>query len=116
MEMARNRNDLDEQRRIVAEMQSRFPQSSWLAEALYDTGNTVPACGASIRRRLSINSDLATRFPDSKHASAAHWKAGWLSYPARALHRGGAPLRRADSALSHYPGSGERPVLARTLV
>ena len=79
MEMARNRNDLDEQRRIVAEMQSRFPQSSWLAEALYDSGNTY-----LLRREypaaVEYYSDLATHFPDSKHASAAHWKAAWLSY------------------------------------
>ena len=79
MEMARNRNDLDEQRRLVAEMQSRFPQSSWLAEALYDSGNTY-----LLRREypaaVEYYSDLATHFPDSKHASAAHWKAAWLSY------------------------------------
>ena len=40
MELARNRGDLEEQQRIVAEMESRFPQSQWLAEALFSSGNT----------------------------------------------------------------------------
>src|ERR1035437_6580099 len=39
MELARNRNDLDEQKRIVAEKEARFPQSPWLAEALHASGN-----------------------------------------------------------------------------
>jgi len=34
MELARNRNDIDGQQRIVTDMESRFPQSEWLAEAL----------------------------------------------------------------------------------
>ena len=43
MELARNRDDLDEQKRIVAEMESRFPQSPWLAEALYSQRQHVSA-------------------------------------------------------------------------
>src|SRR5208337_930633 len=39
-ELARNHDALDHQKRIVVEMESRFPQSPWLAEALYSTGNT----------------------------------------------------------------------------
>ncbi|MGA7830053.1 MAG: transglycosylase SLT domain-containing protein [Terracidiphilus sp.] len=79
MELARNREDLAEQRRIVTEMESRFPQSTWLAEALFDTGNTF-----MLRREFATAveyySYLAAHFPASKNASAAHWKAGWLSY------------------------------------
>jgi soluble lytic murein transglycosylase len=79
MELARNRDDLDGQRRIVAEMESRFPQSQWLAEALFSSGNMY-----LLRRdyapAVEYYSYLATHFPSSKNASAAHWKAGWLSY------------------------------------
>ena len=103
MEMARNRNDLDEQRRLVAEMQSRFPQSSWLAEALYDSGNTY-----LLRREypaaVEYYSDLATHFPDSKHASAAHWKAGWLSYR-QGLYTEAARL--FDEQIQLYPTAPE---------
>ncbi|MGD0832169.1 MAG: transglycosylase SLT domain-containing protein [Terracidiphilus sp.] len=79
MELARNRDDLENQRRIVAEMESRFPQSQWLAEALFSSGNMY-----LLRRdyapAVEYYSYLATHFPSSKNASAAHWKAGWLSY------------------------------------
>jgi len=79
MELARNRTDLDEQKQIVAEMESRFPQSQWLAEALYSSGNMY-----LLRREyataVEYYSYLATHFPTSKNAAAAHWRAGWLSY------------------------------------
>ena len=79
MELARNRTDLDEQKRIVAEMESRFPESQWLAEALYSSGNMY-----LLRREyataVEYYSYLATHFPAGKYAAAAHWRAGWLSY------------------------------------
>jgi soluble lytic murein transglycosylase len=79
MELARNGNDLDEQKRLVEEMESNFPRSPWLADALFDSGNMY-----LLRREYPqaavYYSTLATRFPSSKNASAAHWKAGWLSY------------------------------------
>jgi soluble lytic murein transglycosylase len=79
MELARNRDALDEQKHIVTEMESRFPQSQWLAEALFSSGNMY-----MLRRdygpAVDYYSTLATRFPSSKNAAAAHWRAGWLSY------------------------------------
>ncbi len=79
MELARSRTDLDEQKRIVTEMESRFPQSQWLAEALYSSGNMY-----LLRREyataVEYYSYLATHFPTGKNAAAAHWRAGWLSY------------------------------------
>jgi soluble lytic murein transglycosylase len=79
MELARSRNDLDEQKRIVSEMESRFPESQWLADALYSSGNMY-----LLRREyataVEYYSYLATHFPTNKTAAAAHWRAGWLSY------------------------------------
>jgi soluble lytic murein transglycosylase len=79
MELARNRDALDDQKRIVAEMESRFPQSQWLAEALFSSGNMY-----LLRRdygpAVNYYSTLATRFPSAKNSAAAHWRAGWLSY------------------------------------
>jgi soluble lytic murein transglycosylase len=79
MELARSRNDLDEQKRIVSEMESRFPESQWLADALYSSGNMY-----LLRREyataVEYYSYLATHFPTNKNAAAAHWRAGWLSY------------------------------------
>jgi soluble lytic murein transglycosylase len=79
MELARNRSDLDEQKRIVAEMESRFPQSPWLAEALYSSGNMY-LLRREYAQAVEYYSDLAARFPAGKNAAAAHWRAGWLSY------------------------------------
>ncbi len=39
MELARDRDDTAEQKQIVAEMESRFPHSPWLADALFSSGN-----------------------------------------------------------------------------
>jgi len=79
MELARNRDSLDDQKQIVAQMETRFPQSQWLAEALFSSGNMY-----LLRRdygsAVQYYSTLAARFPSSKNAAAAHWRAGWLSY------------------------------------
>ena len=39
MELARNKDDGETQRTIVEQMKTRFPESPWLAEALYSSGN-----------------------------------------------------------------------------
>ncbi len=79
MELARNRNDLTEQQRLVTLMESNFPQSPWLAEALFSSGNMY-----MLRRdytaAVNYYSYLAAHFPASKNAAAAHWRAGWLCY------------------------------------
>ncbi len=39
MELARDRDDTADQQRIVTEMETRFPHSPWLADALFSSGN-----------------------------------------------------------------------------
>src|SRR5579863_8212059 len=79
MELARNRNDLAEQQRLVTQLETDFPQSQWLAEALFSSGNMY-----LLRREypmaIGYYGYLAEHFPDNKSAAAAHWRAGWLSY------------------------------------
>jgi soluble lytic murein transglycosylase len=79
MELARNRNDDGEQKRIVSVLETNFPQSQWLSEALFSSANMY-----MLRRdyatAVPYYSYLATHFPSSKDAAAAHWRAGWLSY------------------------------------
>ncbi len=79
MELARNRNDLDEQTRIVTRMETDFSQSQWLAEALFSSGNMY-LLRKDYPRAAEYYSYLAEHFPASKNASAAHWRAGWLNY------------------------------------
>jgi len=102
-ELARNRNDLAEQQRIVSQMESRFPQSPWLAEALFSSGNMY-----MLRREYSTAveyySYLATHFPWSTNAAAAHWRAGWLSYR-QGLYADAEHL--FDEQIRLYPGAKE---------
>jgi soluble lytic murein transglycosylase len=79
MELARNRDDGEDQQRIVALMEANFPTSQWLAEALLSSGNMY-----MLRRdypmAVKYFSSLAAHFPDNPNAAYAHWRAGWLSY------------------------------------
>jgi soluble lytic murein transglycosylase len=103
VELARNRSDLDELKSIVTKMESRFPQSPWLAEALYSSGNLY-----LLRREYATAagyySTLATHFPSSKYAATAHWRAGWLSYR-QGLYADAARL--FDEQIRLYPGTTE---------
>ena len=100
MELARDRNDVSGQQRIVSEMESRFPRSSWLAEALFSSGNMY-----MLRRdyptAVSYYSYFATHFPQSTDAPAAHWRAGWFSYR-QGLYAEAARL--FDEQIRLYPG------------
>jgi soluble lytic murein transglycosylase len=103
MELARSSNDLDEQKRLVAEMESSFPRSPWLAEALFDSGNMYLLRHEYAQAAVYYGT-LATRFPSSKNASAAHWKAGWLSYR-QGLYADAARL--FDEQIRLYPNTTE---------
>jgi len=102
-ELARNRKDLEYQQQIVAQMETRFPQSPWLAEALFSSGNTY-----MLRRDYAAAAEyystLAARFPASKNAAAAHWRAGWLSYR-QGLYSDAARL--FDEQIRLYPSAIE---------
>ena len=103
MELARNRDDLGDQKRIVAQMESSFPQSQWLAEALFSSGNMY-----LLRRdypaAVEYYSYLATHFPENTNAAAAHWRAGWLSYR-QGLYADAARL--FDEQIRLYPAAKE---------
>ena len=79
MELARNRDDGEDQQRIIALMETRFPKSPWLAEALFSSGNMY-LLKRDYPTAISYYSYLATHFPESANAPSAHWRAGWLSY------------------------------------
>ena len=102
-ELARNRKDLEYQQQIVAQMETRFPQSPWLAEALLSSGNTY-MLRREYARAVEYYSTLAARFPASKNAAAAHWRAGWLNYR---LGLYSDASRLFDEQIRLYPGATE---------
>jgi soluble lytic murein transglycosylase len=103
MELARNRNDLDEQTRIVSRMETDFPQSQWLAEALFSSGNMY-LLRKDYPRAAEYYSYLAQHFPSSKNASAAHWRAGWLNYR---LGNYDVAARIFDEQIHNFSGTPE---------
>jgi len=103
MELARNRNDTEDQQRIVSLMETRFPRSQWLAEALFSSGNMY-MLKKDFPTAVEYYSYLATHFPESTNAAAAHWRAGWLSYR-QAKFADAAHI--FDEQIRLYPGDKE---------
>jgi soluble lytic murein transglycosylase len=103
MELARNRNDLDEQQRIVTRMETDFPKSQWLAEALFSSGNMY-MLRKDYPRAVDYYTYLAAHFSEHKNASAAHWRASWLSYR-QGLYSDAA--RMFDEQIRLFPGTSE---------
>jgi len=79
MELARNDNELDEQKRIVTRMAAEHPQSPWLAEALYSSG-AMYLLRRDYATAIQYYSFLSAHFPTHKYAATAHWRSGWFSY------------------------------------
>ena len=103
MELARDRGDTEDQQRIVSLMESRFPSSPWLAEALFSSGNMY-MLKRDYPMAVEYYGYLASHFPASKNAAAAHWRAGWLSY-----RQGLYPeaVRLFDEQIRLYPAAAE---------
>lgn len=115
MELARDKDDETAQQSIVLQIESRFPTSPWLAEALYSSGNMYllkPDYPTAIKYYI----DLATRFPKScesqhtgpcsNYSPSAHWRAAWLTYR---LGNYTQAAQMFDDQLSEYAGGQEIP-------
>jgi soluble lytic murein transglycosylase len=113
-ELARDRGDLGEQQANVTQMEQRFPQSPWLAEALYSSGNMY-LLRKDFPSAAAYYTDLVQRFPTickgasgpcSDYAPTAHWRAAWLDYR---LEKYFDAARLFDEQIAHYPGGKEIP-------
>ncbi len=105
MELARDRDDTSAQQSIVSSMETRFPKSLWLAEALYSSGNMY-LLRKDYPTAITYYGELAKRFPTMKYAPSAHWRTGWLNY------RLGQYTEAAgifDEQIRLYPASREMP-------
>ena len=103
MELARNRDDVQDQQRIVALMESRFPRNPWLAEALFSSGNMY-MLRKDYPTAVTYYTYLATHFPEIKNAPTAHWRAAWLSYR-QGLYADAAKM--FDEQIKLYPDDKE---------
>jgi soluble lytic murein transglycosylase len=105
MELARTNNDSTTQQAIVTEMEQRFPESPWLGEALFSSGNMY-LLRKEFPSAIAYYSEFARRFPRAEHASAAHWRAAWLNYRIRNYSEAS---RLIDEQLALFPGGKEVP-------
>jgi soluble lytic murein transglycosylase len=103
MELARDRDDDADQQRIVSEMETRFPRSPWLTEALYSSGNMY-LLKKDYPTAVEYYRYLAEHFAGSKDAPAAHWRAAWLCYR-QGLYQEAARL--FDEQIRLYPAAAE---------
>jgi soluble lytic murein transglycosylase len=105
MELARNRDDGDTQQALVNQLEQRFPDSRWLAEALYSSGNMY-LLRKDYPQAITYYSALSERFPTHRYAPSSHWKAAWLNY--RLGNYSQAALLM-DKQISQYAGGKEIP-------
>ena len=115
MELARDKDDGDAQRAIVEQVQTRFPTSRWLAEALYSSGNMY-LLRKDYAHAIEYYGDLARRFPKScepertpgcsNYAPSSHWRAAWLNYRMKQYSEA---ARLTDEQIAQYPGGKEIP-------
>ncbi|MGB0066039.1 MAG: tetratricopeptide repeat protein, partial [Terracidiphilus sp.] len=103
MELARDRDDSAYVKQILGEMETRFPHSPWLADALYSAGN-MHMLKHDYPAAIEYYGELAERFPGDKNAAAAHWRSGWLNYR---LEQYPEAARIFDEQIRLYPGATE---------
>ncbi len=103
VELARDRKDNAAQQQLIEEFERRFPQSPWLADALYVSGSMYQI-QKDYARSAGYYSYLAAHFPADKNAAAAHWRGGWLSYR-QGLYSDAA--RIFDDQIRLFPSSPE---------
>ncbi len=105
MELARDKDDTGTQQSIVSQMETRFPDSLWLAEALYSSGNMY-LLKKDFPNAITYYGELAKRFPTVKYAPSAHWRTGWLNYR---LQQYPEAARLFDEQIRVYGGGKEIP-------
>jgi len=105
MELARNKDDGNTQSSIVTAMETGFPASPWLAEALYSSGNMY-LLKKDFPHAIEYYGELAKRFPRHQYGPSAHWRAAWLNYR---LEQYPEAARLMDEQIAVYQGGKEIP-------
>lgn len=104
-EISRNENDTAGHSAILQQMESRFPKSRWLEEALYSGGNMYLIKRDSTQA-IAHYSKLFQLFPNSTYAPSAHWRSAWLNYRLRNYSEA---ARLMEEQVQRYPSSQEAP-------
>jgi soluble lytic murein transglycosylase len=87
----------------LTELRALEPAGKWLEESLISTGNSY-LLKKDIATAAKFYSELASRVPNGKYGSYAHWKAAWIAYR---LNDFAEAKRQFEEQISLYPNSPE---------
>ena len=104
-ELARAKNDDTETIKQLDALRQAAPTSTWLDEGLLVAANMY-LLDRDYDHAIDYYREIDQRFPASKHAPYAHWKATWLSLR---QGRGEEAKKGLEEQISKYPASGEVP-------
>ena len=104
-EIARNNDDGDRERQLVAEMMQKCPSSPWLQEALLSASNMY-LLRPDYKAAIEYYSAQYKLFPEGKYSPYSHWKAAWLN-----LRTGNKEeaKRLMEEQIAMYPAGQETP-------
>jgi soluble lytic murein transglycosylase len=95
----------DEFVRLSRELVASWPQESWAEETLNNLA-THYILVSDDERALGVFREVLERFPASRHAQRAGWKAGWAAYREG---RFGEAVRLFEMSAGRFPRSDYRP-------
>jgi soluble lytic murein transglycosylase len=87
----------------LTELRAIEPAGKWLEESLISTGNSY-LLKKDIATAGKFYSELASRVPNGKYGSYAHWKAAWIAYR---LNDFASAKKQFEEQISLYPNSPE---------
>lgn len=89
----------------LTQLRALEPAGEWLEKSLLSTGNNY-LLKKDIATAGKFYAELASRVPDGKYGSYAHWKAAWITYR---LNERGEAKRLFEEQIDRYPASNEVP-------
>ena len=104
-EIARNKDDGDTERRVLAELIQKFPSSSWLQEALLSASNMY-LLRPDYNSAIEYYSAQFKLFPEGKYSPYSHWKAAWLNLR---IGNKDEAKRLMEEQIKLYPAGQEVP-------
>ena len=104
-EIARNNDDGDQERKLIADLMERHPTSPWLQESLLSASNMY-LLRKDNDHAIEYYSDQYKLFPTGRYSPYSHWKAAWLSLRSG---KNDDAKRLFEEQIEKYPGGAEIP-------
>ena len=104
-EIARSKDQGDQERQLLSEMMQKFPASPWLQEALFSASNMY-LLRPDYKNAIEYYSAQFKLFPDGKYSPYSHWKAAWLNLR---LGNKDEAKRLMEEQITTYPAGQEVP-------